>query len=135
MTKRILVVDDETEFSELLEFRLRLLNYEVSVAASGTEALAKARREQPDAILLDLLLPDLDGVTLCEIMAQEPATCDTPVFMITAVASEVTAAAARNAGVRGFFSKPLNFAELKRQLEATFAEPLPANEHSHSYLD
>jgi CheY-like chemotaxis protein len=122
MTKRILVVDDEVDFSELLKFRLRQLDYEVVTAATGSEALNRARRQLPDAILLDLMLPDLDGLMVCEILGQQPSTCDTPVFMITAITSAVIAEAARNAGARGFFTKPLNFDALKRQLEVTFAE-------------
>jgi len=54
-------VEDETDFSELLRFRLQLLNYEVVLAASGDEALDKFRRDLPDVVLLDLLLPDLDA--------------------------------------------------------------------------
>lgn len=123
MTKRILVVDDETEFSELLQFRLAIRDYEVLAAANGTEALNTARRELPDAILLDLLLPDLDGLTVCEILRQQPSTRDTPIIMITALSSETTRAAAKLAGARACLGKPLDFAELQRQLEAALASP------------
>ena len=61
MPKLILVVDDEADFSEVLQFRLRNCHYEILAAATGTEALHKARCHRPDAILMDLLLPDLDA--------------------------------------------------------------------------
>jgi len=126
MTKRILVVDDEADFSELLQFRLRHLDYEVLSAASGTEALNKARNELPDVILLDLLLPDLDGLTVCEILRRQPSTRETPIFLITAVTTEATQHAARIAGARSFLGKPVNFERLKRQLEAALA-PSPVD--------
>ncbi len=126
MTKRILIVEDETDLSELLRFRLQLLNYEVIVAASGDEALDKVRSEAPDLVLLDLLLPDLDGLTLCEILLQHPATCDTPVFLMSAVTTDVIAQAARNAGAREFFPKPLDFGKLERHLAAALVPPSDA---------
>ena len=116
MTKRILVVDDEEDFSELLQFRLRHLDYEVLSAATGTEALNRARRESPDVILLDLLLPDLDGLTVCEILRRQLSTRETPIFVITVVTTEATQHAARIAGADGFFGKPLDFDQLKASL-------------------
>ena len=121
MVKRILIVDDEADFSELLQFRLRHLNYEVLAAASGTEALNKARSELPDVILLDLLLPDFDGLTLCEILRRRSPTREIPLILITAVTSEATQWAAKIAGTCGFLGKPLDFEELKRKLEIAFA--------------
>ena len=126
MTKRSLVVEDEADFSELLRFRLQLLNYEVIVAASGDEALDKIRRELPDVILLDLLLPDLDGLTICEILRQHPDTNDTPVFLMSAVTTDVIAQAARNAGAREFFPKPMDFNKLERHLAAALVPPSDA---------
>lgn len=121
MTKRILVVDDEGDFSEVLQFRLRNLDYEVLSAASGTEALNRARCEAPDVILLDLLLPDLDGLTVCEILRRLPSTRKTPILLITAVTTEATQHAARIAGASGFISKPLDFEGLKSQLNVVLA--------------
>jgi DNA-binding response OmpR family regulator len=121
MTKRILIVDDETDFSELLQFRLRYLNYEVFAASTGSEGLNKARSELPDMILLDLLLPDLDGLTLCEILQRLPSTRETPIILITAVTSEATQHAARAAGAAAFLGKPLDFTRLQEQIESVCA--------------
>ncbi len=126
MTKRILVVDDETDFSELLQFRLRHLNYDVLAAANGTEALHMARAESPDIILLDLLLPDLDGLTLCGILRRQPPTRETPILLITAVTTEATRHAARIAGASGFLGKPLDFDHLQQQLQIILRPDEPA---------
>jgi|SRR6185295_4313530 len=117
MSKRVLVVDDEKEFSALLRYRLQGDHYEVACASSGTEALTKAQNFSPDVILLDLLLPDLDGISVCEILRRQPMTRDTPIIMISALTSEPTHTAAKFAGVSAYFGKPLDFAALKRMLE------------------
>ncbi len=124
MAKKILVIDDEADFSEMLQFRLRHLNYEVSAAANGTDALNKAREESPDVILLDLLLPDLDGLTLCGILRREPGTRAAPIILITAVSTEATRHAARIAGASAFLGKPLNFDQLQTHLDTMFAARL-----------
>jgi len=128
MKKRILIVDNETDFSELLQFRLRHLNYHVLAAATGTEALTKARTESPDVILLDLLLPDFDGLTLCEILRRRSPTREIPVILITAVTSEATRCAAKIAGASSFLGKPLDFENLKIQLENALACKVPDNQ-------
>ena len=123
MTKRILVVDDEKEFSELLQYRLQSDRYEVFCAASGSEALEKARVCAPDVILLDVLLPDLDGISVCEILHRLPSTRNTPIIMISAVTSDPTRSAAKLAGASAYFGKPLDFARLKGLIESLLALP------------
>ena len=132
MAKLILVVDDEADFSELLQFRLRDHQYEIISAATGTEALDKARRHLPDVILMDLLLPDLDGLTLCEILRRSLSTRDTPIIMISAIANDVTRHSAKLAGAAAFFSKPLDFDRLRAQLERQLAPPRTDRESRNS---
>ncbi len=131
MAKLILVVDDEADFSELLQFWLRNRNYEVVAAGTGTEALEQARRRLPDAILVDLLLPDLDGLTLCEIFRRHHATRHAPVIMISAVSTDVTRYSAKIAGAAAFLGKPLDFEQLRSLLELLLppapARPAPAS--------
>src|SRR5690242_18572365 len=103
MSRRILVVDDEPDFSELLQFRLRNFHYDVESAATGVEALEKIEHAVPDVILMDLMLPDLDGLTLCEILRRQDSTRDTPIIMISAVSTTVAQCSARIAGARAFF--------------------------------
>lgn len=117
MNKRILVVDDEADFSELLQFRLRNFHYDVVAAATGVEALEKVRQEPPHLILMDLMLPDFDGLTLCEILRRQASTRDTPIIMISAVSTEITRCSARIAGARAFLGKPLAFETLVALLE------------------
>ena len=125
MTKSILLVDDELDFAELLQFRLEDCGYKVLGATNGSEALNKARQYLPDVILLDLLLPDWDGLTLCELLRRQPSTCDTPVIMISAVATDVTRHSATVAGACAYFTKPLDFDGLKVKLQSLFMAPAP----------
>ncbi|MBE0543926.1 MAG: response regulator [Verrucomicrobia bacterium] len=125
MKTRILLVDDELDFTGLLQFRLAEWGHEIIVAATGMEGLNQAREHQPDVILTDLVLPDLDGLTLCEILRRQPWTQATPVIMITATANVATRYSARAAGVRDFLPKPLDFERLKHSLETVLAMPAP----------
>lgn len=113
MGKRILIVDDEPDFSELVQYRLSEEDFDFATATNSTDALNSAWDQPPDLILLDLLLPDLDGLSVCEIFARHPATQHIPVIMISAVGSEVTRFSAEVAGVRHFFAKPVDFERLK----------------------
>jgi DNA-binding response OmpR family regulator len=121
MEKSILLVDDELEFCELLQFRLRDCGYKLRSATNGMDALHAARQHLPDVILLDLLLPDMDGLTLCELFRWQLSTRAVPVIMISAVATDVTRHAAKVAGARAYFTKPLELAELKAELKACLA--------------
>lgn len=113
MVKRILIVDDEPDFSELVQYRLGEQHFDFKTTTNSTDALNSAWDRPPDLILLDLLLPDLDGLSVCEIFARHPATQHIPVIMITAVGSDVTRFSAEIAGARHFFAKPVDFEKLK----------------------
>jgi two-component system alkaline phosphatase synthesis response regulator PhoP len=123
MEKRILVIDDESEFSELLQFRLRDRGYRLYNADNGMQALNQARQHLPDLILMDLLLPDLDGLSLCDILRRQPSTRNTPIIVISALSSEVTRASAKTAEACAYFTKPLDFDELEAKLEIVLAAP------------
>src|SRR5262249_36418887 len=117
MTKRILIVDDEAEFAELVRHRLQDARFVFEYAAHGMDALDKVKLARPDLVLLDLLLPDLDGLTLCSILTRESDPGRVPVILISAVDTGVTQAAAWEAGAREFFGKPVDFERLKLALE------------------
>jgi two-component system cell cycle response regulator len=126
MGKRILIVDDEPDFAALVQYRLAEEPYEFITATNSTDALNHAWDQPPDLVLLDLLLPDLDGLSVCEIFARHPATQHIPVIMITAVGSDVTRFSAEVAGARHFFAKPVDFEKLKnaiRELLQTASSP------------
>jgi two-component system, OmpR family, alkaline phosphatase synthesis response regulator PhoP len=107
MANRILLVDDENDFIELLQYKLAGQGYEFIVANDGVQALRQARQFKPDLILLDILLPDLDGLSVCEILKRQPATEKIPVIFVSALSSSVTR---RTAAMQAddFFTKPLD---------------------------
>jgi len=92
MNPKVLIVDDEPEFAELLEFNLRKQGCDTIRAENGIQGLRLARAEMPDVILLDILLPDLDGLSVCDILQSQPSTRGLPVFMLSAL-DETTRAA------------------------------------------
>ncbi len=117
MSKCILVVDDELEFIELVQYRLQPRDYKIVAATNSTEALNQTWQHSPDVIITDLLLPDLDGLTLCEILQRDELTRKIPIIMVTAVGSDVTRYSAQVAGAAQFFSKPVDFGRLKQAVD------------------
>jgi two-component system, OmpR family, alkaline phosphatase synthesis response regulator PhoP len=109
--QQILIVDDEADFIELVKFRLSDLPCEFLVANDGVQALSQARQYKPDLILLDILLPDMDGLSVCEILKRQPATKKIPVIFMSALSSDVTK---RTAAMQAedFFTKPLDLERL-----------------------
>lgn len=115
MTPKILLVDDENDFIELLRYKLAGHGYEFIVANDGVHALSQARLCKPDLILLDILLPDLDGLSVCEILKRQPATKNIPVIFMSALSSSVTR---RTVAMQAadFFTKPLNLPLLQQRI-------------------
>jgi two-component system alkaline phosphatase synthesis response regulator PhoP len=115
MASRILIVDDELDFIELMKFRLANLHCEFIEANDGVQALSQARQFKPDLILLDILLPDLDGISVCEILRRQPATKTIPIIFMSALTSEVTR---RTVAMQAddFFTKPLDLPLLVRRI-------------------
>ena len=123
MVPRILIVDDEGDLIELVKFRLANLGCEFLEAGDGIHALSQARQFKPDLILLDILLPDLDGLSVCEILRRQPATKKIPIIFMSALSSQVTK---RTAAMHAedFFTKPLDLNRLeKRIVELLHCEP------------
>lgn len=103
---RILVVDDEPDLVELLSFNLRIAGYQVISAGDGPTAIALARQELPDLILLDLLLPELDGISVCEILRRSPDTATIPIIMLTAWNSDLSRIVGMAMGANAYLTKP-----------------------------
>src|SRR5882724_9014925 len=89
MRKKILVVDDDADIVELLSFNLKQAGFAIGTAANGIEALKKVRSMLPDLVLLDLMLPEMDGFAVCEILRRDANTAAIPVIMITALSGEL----------------------------------------------
>ncbi len=108
MHSKILVVDDERDVVDLIGFNLKAAGYDVETADTGLEALNKARSILPDLIILDLMLPELDGTAVCEILRKLPSTAAIPVLMLTACSSAAAKVVAVKAGVDDFMTKPFS---------------------------
>jgi len=104
--KRILVVDDEARVREMIDFRLRLFGYEVLQAKDGNEALAVAAKEKPDLVLLDVMMPELDGFQVCKRLKQHEETREIPVVMLTAKAEAKDVTRAFDSGAVDYVVKP-----------------------------
>lgn len=110
--RRILVVDDEPDTVELIEYNLRNAGFEVLVAYNGVEALQRARREQPDLIVLDLMLPEIEGLEVCKTLRRDPMTSEIPIVMCTARASEIDRIVGLEVGADDYLTKPFSPREL-----------------------
>jgi two-component system KDP operon response regulator KdpE len=122
---RILVVDDEPQLVRALQTTLRGAGYTVDIASNGEEALALAASAQPDAIILDLVLPDLSGVEVCRELRRWSSV---PVLILSAVGDESQKVAALDAGADDYVTKPFGVAELLARLRASLRRVSPAQE-------
>lgn len=122
MTARALVVDDNFYNVKLLEARLQVKAFEVATAFNGEEALAQVERFRPEIVLLDVMMPGMDGYEVCRRIRQNPATAHLPVVMVTALDKPSDRAAAMDAGADGFLTKPVEddllFPMIRRLLQA-----------------
>ncbi|MGA1014233.1 MAG: response regulator [Limisphaerales bacterium] len=109
---RVLVVDDEPDAIELIRFNLKASGYDVLTAEDGEEALLKARKFSPDLILLDVMLPEIDGLEVCKILRRDPATATLPIIMLTAKASEIDRVLGLEFGADDYVTKPFSPREL-----------------------
>jgi DNA-binding response OmpR family regulator len=116
MVPRILIVDDENDFIELLQYKLAGHGYELIVANDGVHALSQARTMKPNLILLDILLPDLDGLSVCEILRRQPSTKKIPIIFMSALTGDVTKRTA-TMQAEDFFTKPLDLNRLEKRIE------------------
>ena len=117
MRKKILIVEDNTELMELLRSYLRMAGFSTSTASNGVEALKKVRSGDPDLILLDLVLSELDGFAVCERLRRDPATARKPVIMLTGLSSEFTRYAGLESGANEYVTKPANPEQLLSRIE------------------
>ena len=117
MSAKILIVDDEPDARRLLSIVLRLNHFEPLEAPGGQAALAQAAASRPDLILLDVMMPDLDGYETCRRLKADPATAAVPVVMISAKSQPSEIAAGLSAGAAAYLPKPINMEALLTLLE------------------
>lgn len=113
MKRQILIVDDELDLCDLLTYHLDDRQTEFHFAATCEAALQKVACGAPDLVLLDILLPDVDGLTLCQQLRAKPQTHGVPIVMMSAHDSAATRQLALAAGADAFFTKPLDLAAFK----------------------
>ncbi|MCS6963091.1 response regulator [Thermoflexus sp.] len=118
MAETILVVDDDLQAIKLISLMLQRKGYRVTPATSGTQALAKAETEQPDLIILDVMMPDMDGLEVCRRLRANPKTSGIPILMFTAKTAVADKIAGFQAGADDYLTKPVHPAELISRVEA-----------------
>jgi len=122
MATRILIVDDEPPIIDILEYNLKKANYEVIVARDGQEALEKARRQRPDLVILDLMLPKLDGLEVCRALRREG---DLPIIMLTAKDEEIDRVVGLELGADDYVVKPFSVRELLARVKTVLRRSGP----------
>src|SRR5262245_60692559 len=108
MKQKILIVDDEPDALELVKVNLTNAGFFVATAEDGDEALKKARSLSPDLILLDVMLPQADGLEVCKILRRDDATRDIPIIMLTARAAEIDRVLGLELGADDYVTKPFS---------------------------
>jgi two-component system alkaline phosphatase synthesis response regulator PhoP len=119
---KILVVDDEIYIVHILDFSLGMEGYEVVTALDGEQALEKARTEKPDLIVLDIMMPKLDGYETCKALKQNPATHDIPVILLSAKGRNVDQKVGFEVGADDYITKPFSPRKLVERINAILGQ-------------
>jgi two-component system alkaline phosphatase synthesis response regulator PhoP len=114
----ILVVDDEQDLLDLIEYNLRQEGYEVILAEDGQEGIQKAREHMPDLVLLDIMMPQMDGIEVCDRMREDPDLSHIPIIFLTARSDEKTEIEGLNKGADDYITKPISTNKLVSRIKA-----------------
>src|SRR5512143_75933 len=114
----ILIVDDERDLVSVLDFNFRQAGFDTLLATSGQEAEQQLRRQVPDLVLLDLMLPDISGTEICRLVKSEPRTRHVPVVMLTAKSDELDKVVGFELGADDYVTKPFSVRELVLRVRA-----------------
>lgn len=118
MNQRILVIEDEANIQELLKYNLEKNGYSVKASDNGIDGLQEALEEAPDLILLDLMLPGLDGLEVCKRLRMDKRTKNTPILMLTAKSEELDKILGLELGADDYITKPFSIKELIARIRA-----------------
>lgn len=121
MPAAIMVVEDDDELNDLLQYNLTRAGYRVEQAWSGSEAIEKIRQDPPELLLLDLMLPGVDGWEVCRFLAADPELSQIPIVIFTAKSAREDFDQARQFNLAGFFTKPYATADVLRHVEKVLA--------------
>jgi two-component system alkaline phosphatase synthesis response regulator PhoP len=130
---RVLVAEDEPDVAELIRYTLAREGFEVVIAANGAEALRQARESRPDLVLLDLMLPQVNGWELCRRLKQDPATRALPVIMLTARAEEADKVLGFELGADDYVTKPFSTRELIARVRAVVRRSRPPESEERKF--
>ena len=125
MRTRVLVVDDEPDLLELVRYNLTKAGYDVTCVLSGEEALARVRAHTPDLIVLDVLLPGLDGLEVCKALRRNPTTAGIPIVMLTARSEDADVVAGLELGADDYLTKPFSPRVLLARIKAVLRRQQP----------
>jgi two-component system phosphate regulon response regulator PhoB len=132
MKTKILVVEDEPDAVELIEFNLKNAGFEVATAIDGAAALKMAAQSRPDLILLDVMLPEVDGLEVCKILRRDAGTAAVPVIMLTAKAAEIDRVLGLELGADDYLTKPFSPRELLLRIKKLLKRSQAPAEKSES---
>ena len=114
----VLVIDDEENIIDLIKLGLKYEGFEVVAASTGEEGIAAAQRTNPVFIILDWMLPDMDGLEVCRLLRSNPTTREIPILLLTAKGEVVNRVEGLNTGADDYLTKPFNFEELVARIRA-----------------
>lgn len=116
--KKILVVDDEADLLDLIEYNLTKENFEVLKASDGLKGIKQAKAHKPDLVLLDIMMPKLNGLEVCDMMRSDSDLKDIPIIFLTARSDERTEVEGLNAGADDYMTKPISTVKLVSHIKA-----------------
>lgn len=130
----ILVVDDEKDILSILQYNLEKADYRVTCVTSGESALRVAREHHPELMLLDLMLPGIDGLDVCRIIRQDPAIAQIPIIMLTAKGTEADIVTGLELGADDYVTKPFSPRELVARVGSVLRRQQAVTEHDSPIL-
>jgi len=133
--QKILIVDDEPDILELIEYNLKKEGYQVFLARNGQEAVAEAKRSLPDLIVLDIMMPKMDGIEACRIMRTMPEFKNTFMVFLTARSEEYSEIAGFNVGADDYIAKPIKPRALVSRINAILRRNAPAEDMTENKLE
>ena len=133
--QKILIVDDEPDILELIEYNLKKEGYQVFLARNGQEAVAEAKRSLPDLIVLDIMMPKMDGIEACRIMRTMPEFKNTFMVFLTARSEEYSEIAGFNVGADDYIAKPIKPRALVSRINAILRRNAPAENVTENKLE
>ena len=125
MSPRVLVVDDDPRLLHIVAMYLGIEGYDVAMASNGEDGLAEVGKQRPDLVILDIMMPGMDGIEACRLIRANPATADIPVLMFSALSGDEDVERARLAGANHLITKPFNLVGLGSVVRSFFASDNP----------